>query len=190
MNRIHQWLCGSAVWVRHAERTLVPWVMDSVDLGTEVLEIGPGYGATTRILVGLVPQLTALEIDADLAHRLTTTVQDVRVVQGDGATMPFPDDAYSGAVCLTMLHHVPSPQLQDMLFAEVHRVLRPGGLFVGSDSRASLGFRLIHLFDTMVIVEPDTLAGRLTAAGFDQVLVDKVRGAFRFRAHKPWFPLP
>lgn len=58
-----------------------------------MLEIGPGYGATIRILADRVPQLTALEIDADLADRLTTTLQDVRVVQGDGAAMPFPDDA-------------------------------------------------------------------------------------------------
>lgn len=185
MNRIHQWLCGSTLWARHAGRTLVPWVLDSTDLGPAVLEIGPGYGATTRILADHVPRLTALEVDSDLANRLTSAVQNVRVVQGDGAAMPFDEGEYSGVVCFTMLHHVPSPQLQDRLFAEVHRVLQPGGVFAGSDSRSSLGFRLIHLSDTMVIVEPDKVAGRLIAAGFDRVQIDEHRGDFRFRAHKP-----
>ena len=63
-------------------------------------------------------------------------------------------------------------------------MLQPGGAFVGSDSRSSLGFRLIHLFDTMVIVDPDTLGRRLTAAGFEDIHIDKGRAAFRFRARK------
>ncbi len=40
-----------------------------------------------------------------------------------------------------------SAQLQDQLFAEVNRVLSPGGVFAGSDSRVSAMFRLIHLYD-------------------------------------------
>ena len=43
------------------------------------------------------------------------------------------------------LHHVPSPALQDRLLKEVHRALKPGGLFYASykvghgDGRDSLG---------------------------------------------------
>ena len=32
-----------------------------------------------------------------------------------------------------MLHHIPSADLQDTALAEMARVLRPGGLIVGSD---------------------------------------------------------
>jgi hypothetical protein len=32
-------------------------------------------------------------------------------------------------------------------------VIRPGGLFVGSDSLTSRTFELVHLFDTLVPVE-------------------------------------
>ncbi len=46
--------------------------------------------------------------------------------------MPFPADSFSGAVCFTMLHQVPSPALQDKLLAEVHRVLKPGAVFCGN----------------------------------------------------------
>ena len=41
---------------------------------------------------------------------------------------------FSAAVCLTMLHHVPSTALQDRLFAEIHRLIRPGGVLAGQDS--------------------------------------------------------
>jgi SAM-dependent methyltransferase len=91
----------------------------------------------------------------------------------------------SGAVSFTMLHHVPSAALQDRLLAEVHRVLKPGGVFAGSDSRWSVGFHLIHLRDTMVIVEPETFAARLEAAGFTDVSVKVAKQAFRFRARRP-----
>ena len=159
--------------------------MESVDLGTEVLEIGPGFGVTTRLLSKKVQHLTALEVDVDLAHSLAAAIENVHVLHGDGAAMPFNDRAFSGVVCMTMLHHVPTAHLQDKLFAEAYRVLTPGGSFAGTDSCASVGFRLIHLSDTMVIVDPTELGGRLAGAGFEDVQIDTRRREFRFRARKP-----
>ena len=81
-----------------------------------------------------------------------------------------------------MLHHVPSAALQDQLFAEVHRVLRKGGVFTGSDSRTSTVFRAFHLFDTHVPVDPGTLPARLGAAGFSDAKVTTAPRSLRFRA--------
>jgi SAM-dependent methyltransferase len=99
--------------------------------------------------------------------------------------MPFVDGAFSGAVSMTMLHHVPSAELQDRLLAETFRVLKPGGTFVGSDSTVNLKFRIAHLFDTMVLVPPKEFEARLVRAGFVDVAVREGKGAFRFRARKP-----
>ena len=52
----------------------------------EVLEIGPGTGALTRHLVGLPRRLVLVELDRELADRLTAELgdrSDVTVVQGD-----------------------------------------------------------------------------------------------------------
>jgi ubiquinone/menaquinone biosynthesis C-methylase UbiE len=98
--------------------------------------------------------------------------------------MRFRDGEFDSAVCFTMLHHVPSRALQDRLLTEVARVLRPGGIFAGRDSCYSRRFHLLHIFDTMVVVDPATFADRLRAAGFEQAQVDVEPHAFRFRARK------
>jgi ubiquinone/menaquinone biosynthesis C-methylase UbiE len=154
-----------------------------VDLGDEVLEIGPGFGVTTAVLMRRPGTLTALEVDEKSVGYLNGRFGDeVTVLHGDGAAMPLPDNGFSAACCFTMLHHVPSPQLQDRLFAEARRVIRPGGVFAGTDSLPSLRFRLIHLGDTMVTIDPDGLPDRLRAAGFGDVEVSVGTHRFRFRA--------
>src|SRR5439155_5425701 len=144
--------CRSERWAGKARGQLVPWVLGRADLGPDPLEIGPGPGITTDIIRDRTSRLTALEIDrwAVDALRERFAGGGVAVVQGDATRMPFKDDRFSSAICLTMLHHVPSVQLQDLLLTEVARVLRPGGMFVGSDSTMSPRFRLVHLLDTCV----------------------------------------
>jgi SAM-dependent methyltransferase len=70
-----------------------------------------------------------------------------------------------------MLHHVEPEQRQDRLFAEIARVLRPGAILVASDSLASEPLQQMHAGDTYHPVDPQTLPGRLEAAGFTDVTV-------------------
>lgn len=186
MNHFHRWFCRTGFWKQTLEKEIIPWALKGVELGDDVLEVGPGPGLTTDLLRARLPHLTSIEIDprlaAALAHRLQGT--NVKVVEGDATAMPFADGSFSGAVSFTMLHHVPSPALQDRLLAEVYRVLKPGSVFAGSDSRWSLVFHLIHLWDTMVIVEPRAFGARLEAAGFSDVSVEAASSAFRFRARR------
>jgi SAM-dependent methyltransferase len=183
MNGIHNRLCRSDKWHDTVEHRLLPWALNGVALGDDVLEIGPGFGATTRLLATRARRLTAVEINPALAEQLRATLPPtVTVVEGDGSDLPFPDGAFSAVVCFTMLHHVPSKEQQDRLFAQAHRVLAPGGVFAGSDSRISLRFRLLHIGDVMVPVDPASLADRLRAAGFGDAEVSTVKTSLRFRA--------
>ena len=118
--------CDSPEWRATVRDEIIPWAVRDVDLGDDVLEIGPGYGATTDAFATVVPRLTSVEIDPDLAARLQSRYAGthVEVVLGDASAVTFPDARFTGAVCFSMLHHVPSPELQDRVFAETARVLR------------------------------------------------------------------
>ena len=187
MNRIHGWLCRSERWRKELEANLIPWVQDGVNLGSNVLEVGPGPGLTTDNLRARVTHLTALEIDSALASSLAARLHssNVAVIQGDATALPFRDAQFSGAACFTMLHHVPSPVLQDRLLREVLRVLQPGGVLAGVDSLTSPYMRLVHIFDTLVPIDPATFRARLQTAGFDEIMVEANPRRFRFRAGKP-----
>ena len=187
MNENHK-QCGSDEWRALMRQTILPWALEEVDLGDDVLEVGPGYGATTDALASSVPKLTAVEIDTELAASLTDRYAKhahVVIVRGDATALDFPDNRFSGAACFTMLHHVPTVSLQDLLFSEVARVLRPGSVFVSSDSLASPDLETHHEGDTYNPIDPDTVGRRLEASGFSAVQVKTNRFGWAALATKP-----
>lgn len=173
MNEGHVW-CGRDQWRAHVRDVAIPWVLGSRDLGEDVLEVGPGYGATTEVFRERTRQLTAVEIDPTLAGELKERYDgtNVTVVLGDATELTFEDGRFTGVTCFHMLHHVPSAELQDRIFAEAARVLRPGGLFLATDGLYSADIEKFHEGDTYVPVDPATLEQRLTACGFDEIDLD------------------
>jgi ubiquinone/menaquinone biosynthesis C-methylase UbiE len=187
MNEAHLRICASPEWAAYVESELLPWALQEADLGDELLEVGPGPGRTTDVLRRRVPRLTAVEIDERLASALAQRMSgsNVEVVHGDGTRLPFDPAQFSAATLFTMLHHVPSAELQDRLLAEVRRVVRPGGLVVGSDAMATPARRELHQGDDYLPIDPGGLAARLTAAGFTDPVVEVHDDRFRFLATVP-----
>jgi SAM-dependent methyltransferase len=174
MNEGHAQRCSSQEWADFIAADVVPSVLGPGTPTGPLLEIGPGYGAATAVLTTIAPDLTALEIDGELAARLRERFPAVRIVEGSGDDLPFADGSFAAVFCFTMLHHVHSAAAQDALFAEARRVLAPGGRFGGSDSIASPRLQEFHHDDIYVPVDPDTLPKRLQAAGFTTVDVQVV----------------
>jgi SAM-dependent methyltransferase len=172
MNEGHLF-CDSADWRTAVREHMIPWAVGAIDLGDDVLEIGPGYGATTEVFAEMLPRLTSVEIDPDLAARLQARFADthIEVVLGDATELAFPSGRFSGALCFSMLHHVPSAALQDQIFAEAARVLRPGSPIVALDGVESEAVREFHEGDTYQPIDPATLPARLTNSGFTDVEV-------------------
>jgi SAM-dependent methyltransferase len=186
VNRLHRLLCASGVWRGVVRDRIVPWVLDGIQPGSEVLEIGAGPGAATEALHDRVAHLTCVEIDAEMAAQLSRRVapHGVTVLCQDATATRFPDTSFDAVLSFSMLHHLPSAGLQDRLFSEVFRLLRPGGVFAGFDIRATTAARIVHAFDTMVPIHPPGLPHRLLRAGFIDAETTIGAGGFRFRAHR------
>jgi len=187
VNFAHNRLCAGKGWAEFVDGTLLPWGLEDVDLGDRVLEVGPGFGATTRLLVERTSSLSVLERDRRYCGKLSAEFGDrVEVTEGDATQMPYPDNHFSAVLCFTMLHHINSPQLQDRLLAEAARVLEPGGTFAGTDSvGGSLKFKLLHIGDTLTLIAPDGFPDRLTGAGLTEPTVEVKGGRMRFCARRP-----
>ena len=186
MNETHRQFLASPEWAKILETDLLPWILEAGDLGDDVLEIGPGPGLSTDLLRERVPHVTAVELDDDLAARLTERLAgtNVDVVHADGTASGLPSDRFSTATCFSVLHHMPAPDLQDRLFAEVHRMLRPGGRFFGTDAVENEMIREFHVDDIFVPVDPKTLGYRLEAAGFATTHIAASEYEVRFTASK------
>jgi len=104
----------------------------------EVLEIGPGPGDLAIRLASLVPglRLTGLDLDPAMvaiagrkAAEAGITAR-VRFVEGDVASLPFADASFDLVLSTFSVHHWPDAAAG---FAEVRRVLRPGGRAIVCD---------------------------------------------------------
>ncbi len=109
------------------------------------LEIGSGTGYFTLNMLqdGIVREAVATDISAGMLDSLRANAQrigvQVQTVACDAEQLPFEDDAFDLVLGHAVLHHIPH---LERAFAEVRRVLRPGGEFVFAGEPSRSGDRI------------------------------------------------
>lgn len=184
MNGLENWFCASNMWRSLTEQKWLPWALEGTNLGDHVLEVGAGPGAATSALAARARRVTSLEYSHKFCVDLREKIGATEVVQGDAATLPFADHTFSSAIAVLVLHHLRSSQAQDQAFAEIHRVLKPGGVFIALEIADSWLARVLHIRSTFVPVAPDQLASRLRAPGFSNPQITNRSGGFLLRAQR------
>lgn len=97
-----------------------------------VLEIAAGTGVVTRALANILPTSTSI-VATDLNEgmleqaRSLGTAHPVEWRQADAMDLPFPEASFDAVICQFGVMFFPD---KAKAFAEAHRVLQPGGLFV------------------------------------------------------------
>jgi SAM-dependent methyltransferase len=112
----------------------IPLFQAAVGRGKRVLDLGCRSGALTRhFLAGN----TVVGLDVDAAALEKAAALGIEPVQANvEEPLPFEDASFDAVVAGELFEHL---QFPDALIAEIRRVLRPGGVLVGSVPNA---FRL------------------------------------------------
>lgn len=126
-----------------------------------ILDAGAGSG---RNLHGFLEQgypVTALDQDTEAIKLLRDRYPGLtpeRIVEGTVEDLPFPDESFHHIICSAVLHFAESEAHFSAMFAELVRVLRPGGtLFIRTatdqglvEAPMSIGQGRYHLRDGSV----------------------------------------
>lgn len=99
----------------------------------DVLDIGCGIGRMDRHVAPRVRRLVGLDVSGEMVARARVRLADlgnVEFVEGDGTSLrPLADNSFGLVFSHIVFQHAPR-YVALGYFAEVHRVLRPGGEFV------------------------------------------------------------
>jgi len=105
-----------------------------------VLDIGAGLAGAARMLASArACRVDCLEMSSDycagaeLLNRLTGLEDRIGVHKGSALEMPFPDDTFDAAWMQNVGMNIED---KAMLYAEIHRVLKPGGRFAFQEMAA------------------------------------------------------
>ena len=191
MSRVEQAFCRSAPWRRFALHLVLPWALDGHHLAGDVLELGCGSGAMAEAAARRYPAVTITAVDIDqamvrMAARRLNSVANASAQEADVTSLPFPANSFDTVTSFLMLHHVID---WPAALAEAHRVLRPGGLFVGYDLHQSRPAELVHIVDRSPyrLISHQTFVPALGDVGFVEPEVRLAIGGLvtKFVAHKP-----
>jgi ubiquinone/menaquinone biosynthesis C-methylase UbiE len=139
--------------------------------GERVLELGPGPGAFTVDAargVGPEGQIIAIDIQPEMIAQVEQRIREAGLTNvethvASAHSLPLEDESMDRAFLITVLPEIPDPA---RALAELHRVLRPGGvlsiteefydpdyLFSGETIRLveAAGFKLIQRFGNLWI---------------------------------------
>jgi SAM-dependent methyltransferase len=165
---------------RYGVEPHIPGELVRIDVdGRRVLEIGCGHGAEAELLM----RRGACYVGIDLTDvgctqlRLRAQARALRpagTAVMNGEALGFADESFDVVFSHGVIHH--SPRIRHIV-AEVHRVLRPGGLFVGmvyhrNSLNYQLSIRLLRRLGLLALAVPGVpaLVSRATGEPRERLL--------------------
>ena len=160
-------LLGDAIPADHARQTLADDLLLTryaplarTGGGDRVLDLGCGAGDSVEQFRSLNPGVRWLGVDLERSPEVELrTRTDAEFRTFDGRSIPEEDCAVDVVYCKQVLEHVED---RGPLLADVARVLRPGGLLLGSTSQ-------LEPYHSLSVgnITPYGLHGLVTAAGME-----------------------
>src|SRR6266849_4591731 len=109
-----------------------PWELGRLAPGLRVLDLGSGAGTDSLIaaqMVGEHGQVTGIDMTPEMLAKARTAaaemgVSNVEFIESEAERLPFPDESFDVVISNGVIDLIPD---KDAVFAELFRVLTPGG---------------------------------------------------------------
>ena len=109
-----------------------PWQMGRLAPGERVLDLGSGAGTDSLIaaqMVGEQGKVTGIDMTPQMLAKARAAAAElgaanVEFVEAEAEQLPFPDESFDVVISNGVIDLIPD---KDAVFAELHRVLVPGG---------------------------------------------------------------
>jgi ubiquinone/menaquinone biosynthesis C-methylase UbiE len=188
------WDLVSSGYAAEAEAMMLPFTRDAIALArpapeARVLDVATGPGVLALELAPHVKRVDALDFSPAMlnefeAKRKTLGIDNAFAQRGDGQALPFEAGSFDAAFSMFGLMFFPD---RPKGFAELFRVLRPGGvavvsswapvdrsplmiLFIGA-LRAADATRPAPQYNALSLENPELFRKELEAAGFEQIAI-------------------
>jgi SAM-dependent methyltransferase len=163
---------GPEAFFHRNRRRTVRRLLERYRAQPPMLDAGCGTGLN---LASMPPGSVGLDLNPRNLELVRQRLPKQTAVEGDIEAMPFENASFGTVVCTEVLEHIPYP---DRALKEILRVLRPGGVLIGSVPCHSFIWKLRFLSSTCPGDEPfhneyrpDEVRTMLTSAG---VQVDRI----------------
>jgi ubiquinone/menaquinone biosynthesis C-methylase UbiE len=154
---------------RPLDRAMLTGFAGLVERGGVVADVGCGTGATSRLLADLDLDVLGIDLSPNMIAEARRLNPDLRFQVGSMTELAF-DDGQLHAICAWYsVIHIPD-ELLPAVFAEFHRVLRPGGWVLMAFQVGEQPREFKQMFGEQVSLtfyrrQPDTVALLLDDAG-------------------------
>jgi SAM-dependent methyltransferase len=109
-----------------------PWLLGRLMPGERVLDLGSGAGTDSLVaaqMVGTDGSVTGIDMTPEMLAKARSAasamgVSNVEFVESEAERLPFPDESFDVVVSNGVIDLIPD---KDAVFAELFRVLVPGG---------------------------------------------------------------
>jgi arsenite methyltransferase len=109
-----------------------PWQLGRLAVGERVLDLGSGAGTDSLVaaqMVGELGRVTGIDMTPEMLAKARAAAAEmgasnVEFVESEAEQLPFPDGSFDVVVSNGVIDLIPD---KDSVFAEVFRVLVPGG---------------------------------------------------------------
>ncbi len=135
-----------------------------------IADLGCGPGHVTRFLAELGAEVEGVDLSPAMVAEARAQFPELTFRVGDLFALPYGRGALGGAVVFYAIVHLRGDELAAP-FAELHRVLAPGGLAAIAFHQGDQAVHVDELFGVatrldFVFHAPDAVIGALVAAGF------------------------